>query len=109
MRDVKASQETKVDALSPNAAETLAFHDQRIAATREFLNRNPDFRLAEGARSLLQEYEEKRAKFLWDVQNPAPAPPPPPTPELIKRISDEVQALLPQIIAKVVVRLQQKK
>jgi hypothetical protein len=101
------SQETKA-AMSPANAETLAFHDKRIASTQEFLKHNPDFRLAEGAKSLLQEYEEKRAKFLWDVEHPAPAPPPAPTPELVKMISDAVLALLPEIVAEVVVRLQKR-
>jgi hypothetical protein len=95
-------------ALSPANAEMLAFHDSRIAATREFLKHNPDVRLAEGAKSLLQEYEEKRANFLWDVQNPAPAPPPAPTPAILKMISDTLAQMTPQIIAEVVVRLQKR-
>lgn len=102
------SQETK-DILPPNVAETLQMWDQRISETERFLRQNPDVRLTEGARALLEEYKTKREKVLYDFRNPPPTPPPAPTPELIKRISDEVQSLLPEIVARVIVGLAPKK
>jgi hypothetical protein len=102
------SNETK-DILPPNVAENLAYWDQKISETEQFLKQNPDPRLASGTRDLLTEYKAKREKVLYEFEHPAPAPPPPPTPELIKRISDEVQALLPEIVARVIVGLAGKK
>jgi hypothetical protein len=100
-------QETKV-ALSPSQADTLAYWDAKIFEAEKFLHQSPDFRLASGAREILDELKAKREKFLFDVEHPTPAPPPPPTPELVKRIGDAVQALLPEIVARVVVELQKK-
>jgi hypothetical protein len=100
-------QENKA-AIPPALADTLAMYNAKISETKNFLAHNPDPRLTSGARDLLAEYEAKRAKVLLDFEHPAPAPPPPPTPELVKRISDEVQAMLPQIVAEVVVRLQKR-
>ena len=82
--------------------------DQKIAETEKFLRQNPDVRLTAGARDLLAEYQAKRAKAVFDFEHPAPAPPPPPTPELIKQITDAVLALMPEIVARVVVELQKK-
>lgn len=101
------SQETKA-AVTPNVAENLAYWDQKIAETEEFLKHNPDVRLIAGARDLLEEYRAKREKVLFDFEHPAPAPPAPPTPELVKRITDEVLTLMPQIVAQVVVQLQKR-
>jgi len=102
------SQETKV-ALSPAAAETLQMWDAKILEAERFLKQSPDFRLAADAREILAELKVKREKVLFDVEHPAPAPPPPPTPELIKQITDAVMALMPEIVGRVVVELQNRK
>ena len=102
------STETKV-ALSPGQVDILQMWDLKIAETEAFLSRNPDPRLTSGARELLAEYQAKRAKAVYDFEHPAPAPPAPPTPELVKRINDEVQALMPEIVARVIVGLAGKK
>jgi hypothetical protein len=99
-------QETKI--MSPNQVETLAMWDSEIAKMEAFLAHNPDPRLTSGARDLLAEVKAKREKFIYDVEHPAPLPPPPPTPELIQRITDTVLALVPEIVARVVVELQKK-
>lgn len=94
---MNSSQEIKDTTIPPAVAENLAYWSARVQETEQFLKHNPDARLVSGATDLLNEYRAKREKVLYDFEHPALAPPPPPTPELIKMISDEVQAILPQI------------
>jgi hypothetical protein len=107
MSDAKVAQENRA-AMPPNVAETVQMYDAKILETENFLARNPDPRLTSGARELLSEYRAKREKVIFDFEHPAPAPPPAPTPQLINQITDAVLALMPDIVARVVVELQKK-
>lgn len=84
------------DVMPVAVAENLKMWDERIAQVEVFLKNNPLPHFIPALKELLVEAREKRAKALYDFQNPEKIPVPlPPAPI---RLPEEVISLVRQII-----------
>jgi hypothetical protein len=110
--DVPAQQfvTPKVPDVMPVAtAERLKEWDLKIAEVEAVLKNAPPHHLIPGAKTLLVEHKESRARVLYDFQNPAANPvPPPPSPiqlppEVVELVQSIVRAEVPSIIAQTIV------
>jgi hypothetical protein len=96
------------DAMPVAVAESLKTYDLKIVELETFLKNRPLPHLIPGAKELLTEAKVKRARVLFDFQNPEPIPvplPPPPIqlpPEVIELVREIVRAEVPSIIAQTI-------
>ena len=96
------------DTMPVAVAESVKLWDERTAQVEVFLKNNPLPHFIPALKELLVEAREKRAKVIFDFQNPKPLPVPNPPPkiqlppEVTELVREIIRAETPSIVSSVV-------